>query len=158
MSLWVLAVVQWLHVAAGVTWIGTAVALDAIVWPVLLRMPPRQAQSLHDSVLRIITPLAGAAGGATILLGILRGTVLGPITSGGALIGTAYGITWLLALALSILVVAEGAVWHPRVHDIVWQGDGVRPGAARRVYTQSVFELGCFAAILVCMVLLGVDL
>jgi uncharacterized membrane protein len=158
MGLWVLAAVQWLHIAAGVTWIGTAVALDAVVWPLLLRMPARQAQTLHESVLRIITPLAGVGGGATILLGIVRGTVLGPITSAGALFGSAYGVTWLVALGLAILVVAEGAVWHPRVHRIVWEGGGVRPGAARLVYSQSAFELGCFAVILVCMVLMALDL
>jgi uncharacterized membrane protein len=158
MPLWSLAAVQWLHIASGITWIGSAVALDAVVWPVLLRTPASQARALYESVLRVITPLAGVAGAATILLGILRGTVFGPITSGGALLGTAYGVTWLVALGLSILVVAEGAVWHPRVHRMVWEADAVRPGAARKVYSQSAFELGCFAIIVVCMVLLGLGL
>lgn len=44
-----------------------------------------------------------------ILLGIVRGTVFGPIDSIDALFGTAYGITWLVALVVSIGLVVNGA-------------------------------------------------
>ena len=158
MQLWVVIVVQWLHIAAGVTWIGTAIGLDVVMWPVLLRMKPVEARELHDRVIRAVGPVAGVAGAVTIVLGIVRGTVLGPIASVAFLFGQPYGITWLVALALAIAVVAEGALWERRVGELVWAGDVLRPGAVRRVSVQCTLELGAFAAILVCMVLMAFGL
>jgi hypothetical protein len=158
MPLWVILLVQGLHIGAGITWVGTVVGLDLLVWPALLRMPAADGRALYGRVVQAIGPVSGVAGGLTILLGIVRGTVLGPITSFGFLFGQPYGITWLVAIALTIVVLAEGGVWQSRVNDLVWAGDGVRPGAARLVYAQSAIELGLFAAIIACMVLMAFGL
>ena len=159
MSLWVVVVVQWLHIAAGVTWIGSAIGLDVVMWPQLLRMQPGAARELHDRVIRVVTPVAGAAGALTIVLGIVRGTVLGPIASFQFLFGQPYGITWLVALALAVVVVVEGVLWERRVEGgLVWVGEELHPGAARRVFLQCTAELGAFAVILICMVLMAFGL
>ena len=81
MPTWLVAVVQWLHVLFAIFWFGSVLALTFVVMPVLGREPQPGKQAfvgaLERQVHRLLPPLAGM----TILLGIVRGTVLGPVTS-----------------------------------------------------------------------------
>jgi hypothetical protein len=91
-----------------------------------------------------------------VLLGIIRGTVFGPIRSFSFLFTSAYGITWLIALLVSCLLIAWGAGWHDRVIGLVWEEDRLRSGAVGRLRLGTIFEMTCFGLVLACMILMGV--
>ena len=98
---WIVVAVQWLHVVLGVFWFGAVLYSDFILIPALNTLPlPTQKSvgaALGARANRILPPVAVAV----VLLGILRGTVFGPIKSLDALT-TPYGITWLVALLVTI--------------------------------------------------------
>lgn len=106
---WVLFAVQWLHVLGGIFWFGGTLFLNVVVIPAVIRLPlERQrdvGRSLSAQLGRIVAPVAMA----TILLGILRGTVFGPLKSHDALVGTAYGLTWLVGLIAALATMLWGA-------------------------------------------------
>ena len=97
---WLVFVVQWLHVILAVLWFGSVLYSDFVLIPALNTLPLTTQRTVGAAIgvraNRIIPPVAGLV----ILLGIVRGTVLGPIKSLDALT-SAYGLTWLLALALA---------------------------------------------------------
>ena len=162
---WAQFVVQWLHVLLGIIWFGTVLYGALILIPAVSTMPlPRQrevAEAIGAQARRVITPVAGAV----ILLGILRGTVWGPIKSPADL-ATTYGITWLVALAFAI-----GAfIWGERVviaainrMNAIPEAEAVGPdgqpsavlvSAIDRVKRVAVLELLFFFVIFTCMILM----
>jgi hypothetical protein len=104
---WLLYATQWLHVLLGIFWFGTVLSTNTIFIPVLNRLPlDRQREiggAYGELAARILTPVAIGV----IVLGIVRGTLLGPIKSLD-LLTTTYGITWLVALAAAILTFTWG--------------------------------------------------
>ena len=99
---WALFIVQWLHVLAGIMWFGSVLYTDFILIPGLMKLPPREQRSAGGAVGAQAFRVIMAAATAVIVLGILRGTVFGPIRSLESL-STAYGLTWLVALVLSLV-------------------------------------------------------
>ena len=95
-------IVQWVHVLAGILWFGGGVAINMLVFPAMQVLTPEQQRRMG----RALTPKLGrffqTVAIVVLLMGIIRGTVLGPITNLGILFGTAYGWTWLTALVLTI--------------------------------------------------------
>jgi uncharacterized membrane protein len=96
-------------VLLGIVWFGYSLTMYFLVAPALARLPEgsqREANfelgTLGQRVFPIVAPLV-------ILLGIVRGTVFGPIDSLEALFGTTYGITWLVALVVAVGIVVNGA-------------------------------------------------
>lgn len=158
MSLTVLVLVQWLHILMGITWFGGYIFLDFVVWPTLLKRPAAEAQAVLGMISRYAGPLMMVSGTLVILLGIARGTLLGPITSFSFLFTTAYGLTWLAALAVALTLSIWGANWHTRWLGPVWEEDKVRPAAVHRLRAGTIFEMTCFGLVLACMVLMGVGL
>ncbi|MBA2756005.1 MAG: hypothetical protein H0U37_00995 [Chloroflexi bacterium] len=105
---WLVVVVQWLHVLLGILWFGNALALAVIVIPAMNRLPIVRQREIggaiglrSNRIFPVVVPLI-------ILLGIARGTVLGPIKSLDILFGTAYGLTWLAALVVTTLTFIWG--------------------------------------------------
>lgn len=105
---WVVVPVQWLHVLLGILWFGNALVLDVIVIPAINRLPivaQREVASLIGSratpIFHVVVPLI-------IVLGVVRGTLLGPIKNVDILLGSAYGLTWLVALIITILTYLWG--------------------------------------------------
>jgi uncharacterized membrane protein len=98
---WLQFAVQWLHVIAAITWFGAVIYADFVLIPALMTLPPidqrRTGEVLGKRADKVITPAAIA----TVVLGILRGTVFGPVKT-VEFLGTSYGITWLVALILGI--------------------------------------------------------
>jgi uncharacterized membrane protein len=158
MNLALTLLVQWLHILSGVVWFGGYILIDFALWPALLRRPAAGARMTFAALEQYIGPLMAASGSLVVLLGILRGTALGPIKSFDALLGTAYGLTWLTALIPALFLTIWGARWHDRLVGPVWEGDQVRSGVAARVRTATIVEMTCFGAILACMVLMGAGL
>jgi len=107
---WLLFIVQWLHVFLGIFWFGAVLYSDFILIPAVVSLPLRSQREIGGAVgqraARIIMPVAGLV----ILLGILRGTVFGPIKSLDALT-TTYGLTWLIAL----IAASATFLWGKRV-------------------------------------------
>jgi uncharacterized membrane protein len=158
MSLALTLLVQWLHILSGVIWFGGYVLIDFALWPALLRRPAAEASATLATLQKSLGPLMASSGSLVILLGIVRGTTLGPIRSLDALFGAAYGLTWLAALILALFLTVWGARWHDRLVGPVWEGDRVQHGAAKRLRIATIIEMTCFGAILTCMVLMGAGL
>jgi uncharacterized membrane protein len=98
---WLQFAIQWLHVFLGIFWFGSVLYADFILIPAIQTLPFARQREAGGAVgtraVRVIAPVAGLV----ILLGIIRGTVFGPIKSLADL-GTSYGITWLIALVVAI--------------------------------------------------------
>ena len=105
---WVLVVVQWSHVLLGILWFGTALVLDVIVIPAINRLPIVTQREVSSYIGMRATPIFHVVVPAIVVLGIVRGTVLGPIKSVDDLVGTAYGVTWLTALVVTVAVYLWG--------------------------------------------------
>lgn len=100
-------VVQWLHVLGGIFWFGGVLFTNFVLVPAVRMMSASAQQELAVAIgrtARIILPI----GYTTIALGIVRGTVFGPVKSIDFLLGTAYGITWLVALVVAVVLVLYG--------------------------------------------------
>jgi hypothetical protein len=162
---WFLFAVQWLHVILAILWFGSVLYADVVIVPAFMTLPVNiqraAAAAIGVRANRVIPPVAGLV----ILLGILRGTVFGPVRSIDALL-TTYGLTWLLALVLAIGTFMYGMrVVGPTLERIgrISEADAVNPdgsptpaalallGQAKR---NGVIELLLFLAIFTCMILM----
>ena len=162
---WAQFAVQWLHVLLGIVWFGAVLYNALILIPAITSLPLGRQREIGSVIgergFKVIPPVAMAV----IALGILRGTVFGPIKSLDAL-GTAYGITWLVAL-----VFAVGAyLWAERMirpaiarMNAIPEAEAMEPDgrpserlataldAAKRA---TVLELGFFLVVFTCMILM----
>jgi uncharacterized membrane protein len=154
MTMVLLVAVHWLHVLAGMVWFGGQVFINLVLWPMLLRRPAGEARELVQGMGRWAGPLMGGSGMAVLLLGILRGTWLGPVRSPGALFSTPYGLTFLAALLLTVFVMGHAGRARERVMERVWDGDAYRPGAAEHLRRSGAVTLVGLTGIVLCMVLM----
>ena len=162
---WLLFAVQWLHVLAAITWLGAVIYTDFILIPAITTLPPREQRSAGAAIGRRSVPVIMGAATAVIVLGILRGTVFGQIKDLDALT-TTYGLTWLLALILSIVTYYWGLrVITPAVErfnafpiDQATLPDGTaNPGLLvliADIKRKTMLELVFFAVIFSCMILM----
>jgi hypothetical protein len=162
---WFLFAVQWLHVILAILWFGSVLYADVVIVPAFMTLPVNiqraAAAAIGVRANRVIPPVAGLV----ILLGILRGTVFGPVRSIDALL-TTYGLTWLLALVLAIGTFMYGMrVVGPTLERIgriseadAVNSDGSPTPAALALLGQAkrngVIELLLFLAIFTCMILM----
>jgi uncharacterized membrane protein len=106
--MWMVLLVQWFHVLLGIFWFGSVLYLNVIVIPTILRLPLEQQRAvtipLGTFSDRVLTPVSILV----ILLGIVRGTLLGPVHDVPSLLGTHYGITFLVALLMTIALALWG--------------------------------------------------
>jgi uncharacterized membrane protein len=153
MSLYLLLVVHWLHVLGGIVWFGGHVFTAAVVWPALLRRPPAEARAVSEAMAKPAMRVMGPAGLLVLVLGFVRGTVLGPVRSWDALLFTPYGRTFGAALLLTFFLMGASGGGRDAAAR-VWDGDRLRPDAARYLRRSAALNLGVLAAILACMVLM----
>ena len=148
-------VVHWAHVAAAVVWAGGQAFTAAALWPALLRRPA-EARALYDALGAPTGRLMAVAGQIVLLLGVLRGTWLGPVRSWDALVGTGYGRAFLAAILLTVALGAHGGAVRARLETRVWggTGGGFAPGAAAYLRRTGAVTLAGLAAIVACMVLM----
>lgn len=154
MTMVLLVAVHWLHVLAGMVWFGGQVFINLVLWPMLLRRPAGEARELVQGMGRWAGPLMGGSGVAVLLLGILRGTWLGPVRSLEYLFATAYGHTFLAALLLTVFVMGHAGRARGRTVERVWDGDAYRPGAAAYLRRSGAVTLAGLTGIVLCMVLM----
>jgi hypothetical protein len=109
-------------------------------------------------MVRIIAPTALAV----VILGILRGTVFGPVRSFQYLFGTAYGWTFLIALLVAVGTILWGQFVTGRNAEklaAIPVGDDGQPGpdyVAQSDLTKRVsfIELGLFLLVFTTMILM----
>lgn len=154
MTMVLLVVVHWLHVLAGTVWFGGQVFGSLVLTPALLSRPAAEARELVQGMGRWAGPVMGGSGMLVLLLGIVRGTVLGPVRSLDALFSTAYGLTFLAALLLTLFVMGYSGKVRGRMAERVWDGDAYRPGAAEYLRRTGAVTLAGLTAIVLCMVLM----
>jgi putative copper export protein len=164
---WARYVVELFHILAGIFWFGAILYIDFVVIPAFLPLPPAiqrpASQALAKRAMRVVPPAAVAV----IVLGILRGTIWGPIQSVDALLNTNYGLTWLAALVLAIATYAWGdrtvAGLSTRLFndDSYWvlSADGQPPAKTTQLLAtlrrNGMVELVLFLLIIAAMVLLS---
>jgi len=159
---WVVFGAQWLHILLGILWFGNSLTLAMITIPAINRLPilaQREIGSHLNSqaqrVFEIVAP-------SVIVLGFIRGTFLGPIKDLGAVFGTAYGVTWLIALVAAVLTYLWGRFaigGGIRAMDLTpINPDGTASpelvAATDRVKVVVVLELVGFLVIFTCMILM----
>jgi putative copper export protein len=160
--------VHWLHVVAAILWVGTGVTVTMLVMPLLAGLPPEQQRPIGRRLAPQLSRFYSIVAGVVFLLGILRGTVFGPIRGVDTLFGTPYGLTWLAALVLTIGLMVLGARFagptFERMYadDSLWSGAGGPAGApgaglqahAQLLRTLAVIELVGFAVVITLMILM----
>ena len=153
-SLVLLLLVQWLHVIAGLLWVGGLVVSGYLLPRAMVGKPTLAARAVYDPFSKVLRPLMVAAGLTLLLAGILRGTLFGPVRSLSAAFDTPYGLTWLLALGLTLTLMVHAGRWQQRLPELIWSGELKRPEARARIDRHGFMELAIFAGILACMVLM----
>ena len=152
LSLLSVMLVEWLHVLAGIAWIGGHLVGGLLLPRALLRRPAGEGRATYVAFGKAMKPLMATAGLSVFVLGIVRGTWLGPIKSWDALLGSAYGDTWFAALVLTLGIMVHSGVRFSRFPERLWDGDRVRAGAARFVTRGALLDLAGFTLVLACMV------
>src|SRR5450756_1192108 len=94
---WVAFGAQWLHVLLGILWFGNSLVVAAILIPSLNPLPILTQREVGSRYGERATHLFNVLVPTVIILGAVRGTLLGPIKDVGDVFGSTYGITWLVA-------------------------------------------------------------
>ncbi len=105
---WVTFAVQWLHVLLGIVWFGYSLALAIFFIPAISRLSIPTQRQIGAALAERGTPIIDVLAPSILVLGIIRGTLLGPIDSVEDALTTAYGITWLLAIVMIVAVFLWG--------------------------------------------------
>jgi len=159
---WVVVGAQWLHVLLGIIWFGNSLVVAAILIPSLNPLPILTQREVGSRYGERATRLFDVLVPVVIILGLIRGTLLGPIKSVGDVLGTPYGVTWLVALIAAIAtflwgrIVINGAL--QRMNDTPLNPDGTATAQleseTNRVKLVVVLELVGFLVIFTCMILM----
>ena len=159
---WLTFGVQWLHVLLGILWFGYSLALAVFFIPAISRLSIPTQREIGAALGERAKPIIDVVAPTILVLGIIRGTLLGPIDSVDDVLGTAYGITWLVALVTIVAVflwgrfVIIGAVNELAAAPLTPEG-GPTPemdAALARAKQVTVLELLGFFVIFTCMILM----
>ena len=159
---WIAFVVQWLHVLLGIIWFGNSLILALVLIPTLNALPIPVQRDVGGRYGERSTRLFDIVVPLIIILGFIRGTLLGPIDAVEDVFSSAYGITWLVALIAAIATFLWGrliivpAVRRMDAQPLDAQG-GPTPElvmATDHVKRVVVLELVGFFVIFTCMILM----
>ncbi|MBC7896343.1 MAG: hypothetical protein H7066_13085 [Cytophagaceae bacterium] len=142
---------HWLHVAAALVWMGVQVSVALLIFPALATRPGSDARPLLGALAARIPRLMQVSGLLVIILGLVRGTVLGPIRTWSAL-GSRYALLMGLSLVLMFALIGYGQRTGPTLMAAIWDGEAVRPGAHAAMRRHAVVVLATLALITGCMV------
>ena len=159
-------IVHWLHVFSGIFWFGGTLFLDFVVIPAVIGLPIAQQRSFSQRfskiASRVVTPFAVL----TILLGLVNGIAFGPVQSLDFLLGTNYGITFLVALVAAVATFLWGLLvtvrQGERLNAIPVDEEAVADGKLPVEFTKqlalvrqvAMLELLGFLVVFTCMILL----
>ena len=146
-----LVVVQWLHVFAGIFWFGGTLFLDFVVIPALTGLPLGQQRSFNNRFSKIGSRVIGPIALLAILLGLVRGIAFGPVRSFDFLLGTAYGVTFLLGFIASVATYLWGLLLTSReanrLNDIAVDEQAAAEGKLPLEYTRKLARVKQYAMI-----------
>lgn len=159
---WLVFAIQWLHILLGILWFGNSLVLAAIIIPAVNRLPILAQREIGGHIGARTQRVMDVVGPSVIVLGVIRGTLLGPITSPSSLLGTAYGLTWLIALVVAVMtwlwgrVMIMGGVHAMNLAPINADGSPTPElqAATDRVKVLVSLELVGFLVIFTCMILM----
>ena len=159
---WLVVGAQWLHVLLGIIWFGNSLVVAAILIPSLNPLPILTQREVGSRYGERATRLFDVLVPVVILLGVVRGTLLGQIKTIDDVFGTPYGITWLVALIAAIAtflwgkIAINGAL--RRMNAAPLNADGTASAEldaeTARVKVVVVLELVGFLVIFTCMILM----
>lgn len=155
-----LGTVQWLHVLLGIFWFGSTLYINLVFIPAVLPLSREKQQEIAARISPLTTRVLRPTAILVIALGIVRGTVLGPIHSVQDVFSTTYGVTWFVALvgALALFTFIE-VVFDPDIRRLnTAKTEAEYDATLGRVKILSVVELIGFFAIFTCMILLRLGL
>jgi uncharacterized membrane protein len=149
-------VVQWLHALLGIFWFGSALYVDVILVPTLMRLPLEKQQEVTGRLAHRSSQVLLPVAALVIVLGFLRGTVFGQLHSVADVFGSAYGVTWLVALLTGLALLGWAFIPLKRALDRLSTAKGPEQFAAGlpRAKVLSLAELAFFAVIFTCMILM----
>ena len=159
---WVVFGAQWLHILLGILWFGNSLALAVVVIPALNKLPLIRQQEVGAVLGERGLQVFDIVGPAVILVGIIRGTLLGRLDSLDEVFGTTYGIVWLVALVVATATFLWGRfVIVPATRRLAVapvNADGTATAeldsALNRAKMVTVLELIGFLVIFTCMILM----
>ena len=103
--LWAIIPLQWLHILIAIFWFGSLLTLNLALVPALKIMQFDAQKSWLTAFEEKYGRIVAAAGGLTIVLGTLRGIVGGVLGE----LRTAYGVTFIASVVLTIGIAVIGA-------------------------------------------------
>src|SRR5437868_303440 len=108
--MWMIMLLHWLHVFLGIFWFGSMLYVGFVLVPSLRRLPLEQQRTIpgpvNEQAERVLFPISILV----VILGLVHGTILGPVRSLDYLLGTAYGLTFLVAALVAGATVVWGSV------------------------------------------------
>lgn len=110
MPFWLFITVQWLHVFGGIFWFGSRLVVTLVLLPTMRKVSQANQHVFVGEMIRHFVRVEPALGVATLILGILRGTLFGQVVSPAIAFGTPYGLTWTAALALGVVIAILGGL------------------------------------------------
>jgi len=159
---WITFIVQWLHVLLGITWFGYSLALAIFFIPAVSRLSIPTQREIGAALGERATPIIDVIAPTILVLGVIRGTLLGPIDSLADLFGTAYGITFVVALLAIVATFLWGRIVIVRAIDELAVAPLTADGgptpeldaALARAKRVAGLELVGFMVIFTCMILM----
>lgn len=161
---WAIVSIQWLHVFLGVIWFGTVLYLNFVVIPSISSLPLSQQGTIGQKIARNTDRIIFPVSSLVIIIGFLRGTVFGSVTTLSAAFGSAYGITFVVATLLGLAVYGWGLLFvHPtagRINkEVLAMGEAGKVTEAftkliQRIKLFSLIELFGFLALFTTMILM----
>lgn len=164
--MWYIIIVQFLHVLCGMFWLGGTLYLNFVVIPTISGLPLAAQRLASQRLQQISSRVIEPAAILVILLGLVRGIVLGPVRSLDFVLSTAYGWTFLLAFLATVATYlwgkfvlsreAEKLSQEPVDEALLAEGKMPTNYAARlqRVKTFALLELLGFFIVLCTMILM----
>lgn len=164
--MWGLIVIQWFHVLLGIVWFGGTLYLNFVAIPAVMTLPLDQQRSVSRALAIFTSRMLAPAAILAIILGLIRGTVFGPVRGLDFLLGTGYGITFLIAFlaATATFLWGKFAVERAARHletfplaEVMKSGSTVARAFAaqlQRLKLLAIFEVLGFFIIFTCMILM----
>lgn len=147
-------VVQWLHIIVSIFWFGSMLFTDFVLTPGLREMSPVAQREFGMNVASRVPSFMIPAAVASLVLGVIRGTVLGDVRSVDDL-GTTYGLAWLASLIVGAAVLAWSVfVMPPAVVRLQRAEPGGASAALADVSRNARIQLAGFLVIFTLMIVM----
>lgn len=164
--MWLLYGIQWFHVLCGIFWLGGALYGNFVVIPAIGTLPLELQRKVAKPLGTLGNKVMIPAAVLVIVFGLVRGTLFGPVRSLGFLVGTAYGITFLISFLAASATLAWGVFVMGRtidrmnsmpLEDMVLSDGTLAPSSAVLIQRAKLFallELLGFLVVFSCMILM----